>query len=1072
MITRRIFLAGIAVAILLLSSTNILMAQKAGLFLDNWEAKTAVYPDAESSPKPAEAAAVTVTVDTSQMIARVPQYIYGNNAVTWDNGLPSNPTAMKDLSNLNTHVLRWPGGSLSNSYFWNRRYGERPDDVPTNLNTWGGVEYGGWSMSLEDYYTFRENTNNQGCIVVNYSYARYGTSDDPVAAAAHLAADWVRYDNGRTKFWEIGNENFGNWEQGNSIDLAANKDGQPEYISGQLYGQHCVVFIDSMRAAAAEIGAEIYIGLVVYDSEESWDPISEVWNEGLMPLVGHLADFLSVHSYFTPYDQDSPAGTILNSHTVPKNIYTTLEADMAEAGQPMLPVAMTEWNIFAVGSMQAVSYVNGMHAALTLGALLENGYGMGNRWDLVNGWSNGDDHAMFSSGGEPGVDAYNPRPAFFYMYYFQHYFGDRMVGSEVTGSSSVVSYASSFSSGECGVVLINKSTAGQTVELDIENFDPGNKYYTMTLTGGVDNGEFSRKVYLNGTGTDEEGGGPDEYEDLKAFAMESDGGILVNLPARGVVYVMIEDKKLEYVYSKLETDPSVIDIEFSDEVTFIEDPTGFEVHVNWSGPRTITSIEIDPVDAHWIHINLEAEILPSDDVTISYSGSEISTADGIYLEPFVSEMADNLLPGATPKLKEAATNEAGDEVHLLFTKDMMITVGAQADFTLLAEGDPDIEIALSGATLDPLDSKKVILTAGDPVYAEYVLHVSYSGSSLESSETVPLGNILGAPVKNNAPGMSPEVVLAETNEAGDQIIVQFSKPMEDLSGEVENFSVMSDDVELQVTSISNSGSSMTLDLEQEIGFLEEIALDYSGGAAFAEDRGQLMPFSMEVENKVPAWIIFEIPGTIDAEQFTYNEGMELEDCSDDGGGQNLGYIDAGDWVSYRINVTKTGYYKGFIRTAAASSTGQLVIQAPGADVVDLQTLNIPVTGDWQNWNSVPVEVVLHEGEQWLNLHALTNGFNINWLSLEFDKELGSDIRSNNTREIKIYPNPANDRLFIRAGVGISSIEIIDITGKKVMHREYDSGPSELSIGLNVSNGLYLLKVNTGQSVEVSRLVVQ
>ncbi|MEI9958909.1 MAG: hypothetical protein WDM90_21935 [Ferruginibacter sp.] len=34
-------------------------------------------------------------------------------------------------------------------------------------------------------------TNSTGIITVNYGYARYGTSANPVAAAAHLAADWV-----------------------------------------------------------------------------------------------------------------------------------------------------------------------------------------------------------------------------------------------------------------------------------------------------------------------------------------------------------------------------------------------------------------------------------------------------------------------------------------------------------------------------------------------------------------------------------------------------------------------------------------------------------------------------------------------------------------------------------------------------------------------------------------------------------------------------------------------------------------------------------------------------------------
>jgi len=60
-----------------------------------------------------------------------------------------------------------------------------------------------------------------------------------------------------------------------------------------------------------------------------------------------------------------------------------------------------------------------------------------------------------------------------------------------------LSYASSFTSGEAGVVIVNKGTASQTVNVDIKNFAKGSKYYYYTLTGGTDNGEFSGKVYIN-----------------------------------------------------------------------------------------------------------------------------------------------------------------------------------------------------------------------------------------------------------------------------------------------------------------------------------------------------------------------------------------------------------------------------------------------------------------------------------------------------------------------------------------------------------------------------------------------
>jgi hypothetical protein len=43
-----------------------------------------------------------------------------------------------------------------------------------------------------------------------------------------------------------------------------NQDNQPQFITGALYGQHWNVFADSMRAAAQQTGATIYIGAILY----------------------------------------------------------------------------------------------------------------------------------------------------------------------------------------------------------------------------------------------------------------------------------------------------------------------------------------------------------------------------------------------------------------------------------------------------------------------------------------------------------------------------------------------------------------------------------------------------------------------------------------------------------------------------------------------------------------------------------------------------------------------------------------------------------------------------------------
>jgi hypothetical protein len=201
---------------------------------------------------------------------------------------------------------------------------------------------------------------------------------------------------------------------------------------------------------------------------------------------------------------------------------------------------LNEWNITSQGSMQQVSFVNGIHSAILLGESLKSKYGMTSRWDLANGWSGGNDHGLFNNGDEPGVVKWNPRPAFYYMYYFQKMLGDRILPSSVTGSN-VLSYASSFTSGEKAVILVNKGNASQVALVTLENATPGQRFYWYVLTGGTDNGDFSRKVFVNGRGPTQISGGPSaDYSTLKPYSAMTNGGIKVTLPARSVAYLVID----------------------------------------------------------------------------------------------------------------------------------------------------------------------------------------------------------------------------------------------------------------------------------------------------------------------------------------------------------------------------------------------------------------------------------------------------------------------------------------------------------------------------------------------------
>jgi hypothetical protein len=191
--------------------------------------------------------------------------------------------------------------------------------------------------------------------------------------------------------------------------------------------------------------------------------------------------------------------------------------------------------------MQQVSFINGMHAAILLGESLKYKYGETSRWDLANAWDGGNDHGLFNIGDEPGgVSKWNPRPPFYYMYYFQKMIGDRLLNTSIIGTN-LLAYASSYTSGEKGVILVNKGTNAQTVLVDLKHATAGSRYYWYILTGGTDNGEFSRKVFVNGKGPAEPSGGPSgEYTSIKAYSAATAGGIKVAMPAYSVVYMVIE----------------------------------------------------------------------------------------------------------------------------------------------------------------------------------------------------------------------------------------------------------------------------------------------------------------------------------------------------------------------------------------------------------------------------------------------------------------------------------------------------------------------------------------------------
>lgn len=129
-----------------------------------------------------------------------------------------------------------------------------------------------------------------------------------------------------------------------------------------------------------------------------------------------------------------------------------------------------------------------------------------------------------------------------------------------------------------------------------------------------------------------------------------------------------------------------------------------------------------------------------------------------------------------------------------------------------------------------------------------------------------------------------------------------------------------------------------------------------------------------------------IPAQIEAEDYSSQSGVKEENTTDTGGGVNIGFINGGDWMEYKVDATTAGNYEIVFRIAAARNGGKIEISK---DNTLLSIVNVPVTGGWQEWSTVSIIADLSEGTQTLHLNFVGSSdylFNINWINFSTTSE--------------------------------------------------------------------------------------
>jgi len=125
-----------------------------------------------------------------------------------------------------------------------------------------------------------------------------------------------------------------------------------------------------------------------------------------------------------------------------------------------------------------------------------------------------------------------------------------------------------------------------------------------------------------------------------------------------------------------------------------------------------------------------------------------------------------------------------------------------------------------------------------------------------------------------------------------------------------------------------------------------------------------------------------VPAKIEAEAFTGMSGIQLESCTDAGGGEDVGHFDPDDWIEFQIKVETAGNFHIDYRLATANgSTGfDLLIDD---QVVDTQS--VPNTSGWQTWiTQSGNSFALSAGNHTLKFRSIGKEWNLNWFELKAD----------------------------------------------------------------------------------------
>jgi hypothetical protein len=292
-----------------------------------------------------------------------------------------------------------------------------------------------------------------------------------------------------------------------------------------------------------------------------------------------------------------------------------------------------------------------------------------------------------------------------------------------------------------------------------------------------------------------------------------------------------------------------------------------------------------------------------------------------------------------------------------------------------------------------------------------------------------------------------------------------------------NFEIFADGASIPITNIvvdPNNPRIVYFTVNYTMRFSEVLKISYNGTQVKSDDGLALQTFTMEdVLNTLPDFHI--IPGKIEAEAYAFQSGVQLETTTDVGGGQNIGYLDPGDYLDYNVQVAYNGTYQIDYRTASQQN-GALdfqILDTAGNVVSTVHSPTFAATGGWQNWTTNSFSIQLPEGYYQIRLLITQAPFNVNWMDFTL---LSSTKNINTESPINMFPNPSKGWLRLEGELEETQnveVAIFNTLGQQVMSRmlENTNQIQEQFIVAGLPNGHYIVTTTLENGMQFSEKLV-